>query len=43
MTLRNRTLVDTLIERALGADTPAGEAPEPEQATPPTETPQEPD
>ena len=43
MTLRNRTLVDTLIERALGTDTPAGEAPEPEQATPPTETPQEPD
>ena len=43
MTLRNRTLVDTLIERAIGADTPAGEAPEPEQATPPTETPQEPD
>ena len=26
MTLRNRTLVDTLIDRALGTDAPAAEA-----------------
>ena len=26
MTIRNRTLVDTLIDRALGADAPAGES-----------------
>jgi trigger factor len=38
MTLRNRTLVDTLIERALGTDADAGAAPEPE---PEPEQPQE--
>ena len=45
MTLRNRTLVDTLIERALGTASAAGTAPEPEPAsepsTSPTEQPQE--
>ena len=33
MTLRNRTLVDTLIERALGTDAPTGEAATGEPAT----------
>ena len=37
MTLRNRTLVDTLVERALGTDASAGEAPETEPATAETE------
>src|SRR5688572_4825438 len=32
MTLRNRTLVDTLVERALGTDAAAAETPEPEPA-----------
>lgn len=44
MTLRNRTLVDTLIERALGTDAPAGEAAivEPETTEPePAEQPEE--
>jgi len=45
MTLRNRTLVETLIERALGTDAADGTAPEPdaepEPATSPTEQPQE--
>jgi trigger factor len=39
MTLRNRTLVDTLIERALGTDAPEGD-PAPE-STEPTEQPEE--
>jgi FKBP-type peptidyl-prolyl cis-trans isomerase (trigger factor) len=30
MTLRNRTLVDTLVDRALGTDASAAETPEPE-------------
>ncbi|MGH9033356.1 MAG: trigger factor, partial [Acidimicrobiia bacterium] len=33
MTIRNRTLVETLIERALGTDASAGAAPEPEPET----------
>ena len=43
MTLRNRTLVETLIERALGTDVGSGAAPEPEPEpdTSPTEQPQE--
>jgi len=43
MTLRNRTLVETLIERALGTDAGSGAAPEPEPEpdTSPTEQPQE--
>jgi trigger factor len=45
MTLRNRTLVDTLIQRALGTDADAGAAPEPEPEAEPatslTEQPQE--
>jgi trigger factor len=32
MTLRNRTLVDTLVDRALGTDAAAAETPEPEPA-----------
>ena len=32
MTLRNRTLVETLVDRALGTDAPAAETPEPEPA-----------
>jgi trigger factor len=45
MTLRNRTLVDTLIERALGRQTDAsgGPQPDPEPATTLTEQPQESD
>jgi trigger factor len=44
MTLRNRTLVDTLIERALGTDASAAPAPEPEpQTAQPTEQPKESD
>jgi trigger factor len=41
MTLRNRTLVDTLIERALGTDASAAAAPEPEPVSTPTEPTQE--
>jgi FKBP-type peptidyl-prolyl cis-trans isomerase (trigger factor) len=47
MTLRNRTLVDTLVDRALGTDASAGARPEPEpdsartEATEPTEQPEE--
>jgi trigger factor len=32
MTLRNRTLVDTLVDRALGTEAPATESPEPDPA-----------
>ena len=37
MTIRNRTLVDTLIERALGTDAVAGSAPAEHEPTEPTE------
>ncbi len=37
MTIRNRTLVDTLVERALGTDASAGEASDPEPETANTE------
>ena len=43
MTLRNRKLVDTLIERALGTDASAGASPEPLAATTQPEQPQESD
>ncbi|HEU4798227.1 MAG TPA: hypothetical protein VFT63_04815, partial [bacterium] len=33
MTILNRTLVDTLIERALGTDASAGNTPQPETET----------
>jgi trigger factor len=38
MTIRNRTLVDTLIDRALGTDASAAESPAAEPDTAPTET-----
>ena len=41
MTLRNRTLVDTLIERALGTDAPEADTPEAAEPTEPTEKPEE--
>ncbi len=37
MTIRNRTLVDTLIDRALGTDSAAAPAPEPTEPTEPTQ------
>jgi trigger factor len=37
MTLRNRTLVDTLIDRALGGETPSGETPAPTDEAAPTD------
>jgi trigger factor len=41
MTLRNRTLVETLIARALGTDASPGAPPEAQSAAEPTEQPQE--
>jgi hypothetical protein len=38
MTLRNRTLVDTLIERALGTDTSPEAQPEPQSSEQPEES-----
>ncbi len=44
MTLRNRTLVDTLIERALGTDAPEAAAPtEPTEPSEPTESTEKPE
>jgi trigger factor len=42
MTIRNRTLVDTLIERALGTDAVAGSAPAEATQTEPTEAAEQP-
>jgi len=41
MTIRNRTLVDTLIDRALGTDAPAAEVPDPEPVAASTESTQQ--
>ena len=43
MTIRNRTLVDTLIERALGTDASARATPEPQPATAPADSPEQPE
>ena len=43
MTIRNRTLVDTLIQRALGTDATAGATPESARAADPADPPEQPE